>query len=350
MNVREEVEALESAPLLGHPVRETLARIDELMTRIDPDAEPSLTLRLLIQRFRAAPPTAQSVDQLATAEAWATAEGIDLERTRIQLLWCTTIGRHFPNAVPESMLTDAVDRAQRQGGLEAEWRLALAVGHPDRASALRQDALPLLEKPADDAVRIQTMLDLADDYSRGSADDAALDMLARAVDLADQYPTSPLLCESLIRLSFALLLRGKRTHALPVLQRAYAVSCELHDDLSIVMTGASLAAIRLDEGATVAAKRIAEQMLVSGARRGNWFAVVDAHITLSAVHLTNQRPTDAIAQLLQAVVGLRDLVPAAALNILKGRLAELRSELGAQAFDNHYSVAVRQRSGGISVN
>ena len=85
--------------------------------------------------------------------------------------------------------------------------------------------------------------------------------------------------------------------------------------------------------------------MVSGARRGNWFAVVDAHITLSAIHLTNRQATEAVAQLLQAVVGLRDMVPAAALNLIKGRLAELRNELGANAFDGHYSMAIRLQSG-----
>lgn len=350
MTVREAIEELELAPLLGHSVRETLARIDQLMHRLDPDADPTLTLRLLLQRFRAAPPTARAIDQLATAEAWASAEGLELERVRLQLLWCTTIGRHFPDAVPEDMLNDAVDRARERGDLEAEWRLALAVCHPVRATTLRREALALLTSPADDAVRIQTMLDLADDYSRGSADDAALETLESAVNLADQHPTSPLLCEALIRLSFALLLRGKRTRALPALQRAHAVSMELDDDLSIVMTGAPLAAIRLDEGDLDAAERIAERMLVSGARRGNWFAVVDAHITLSAVQLRSSGPTMAIAQLVQAVVGLRDLVPAAALNLLKGRLAELRNELGAHAFDRHYSSAVQQQEGAAPVN
>ena len=37
---------------------------------------------------------------------------------------------------------------------------------------------------------------------------------------------------------------------------------------------------------------------------------------------------------------LRDLVPAAAVNLLKGRLAELRHQLGADQFDHLYKAAM----------
>jgi hypothetical protein len=42
----------------------------------------------------------------------------------------------------------------------------------------------------------------------------------------------------------------------------------------------------------------------------------------------------------RAAVHLRELVPAAAINLIKGRLAELRFEMGAAVFDGHYQAAV----------
>ncbi len=51
--------------------------------------------------------------------------------------------------------------------------------------------------------------------------------------------------------------------------------------------------------------------------------------------------TSTIDRLVRAILRLRELVPAAAINLLKGRLAELRHDLGAAVFDEHYQNAIK---------
>ena len=69
-----QIEELESMPLLGAPKLQAIEMADRLALEIDPDEEPNLALRLLIRRFLAQPNNADTLAQLSTAEAWATAE------------------------------------------------------------------------------------------------------------------------------------------------------------------------------------------------------------------------------------------------------------------------------------
>jgi hypothetical protein len=113
------------------------------------------------------------------------------------------------------------------------------------------------------------------------------------------------------------------------------------DDLSTVMLTGLLCPMYLSQEAWSAAEHTADIMLVAGARRANWFAVVDGHITRSTLSLIHGDAAAAISRLVRAAVHLRELVPAAAINLLKGRLAELRHHLGTEAFDTHYRAAMK---------
>ena len=134
--------------------------------------------------------------------------------------------------------------------------------------------------------------------------------------------------------------RGRTEAAIPWLEQALAMFQKREDDLQIVAHASILSAIWLEQNNVEKAASAADVLLVSGARRGNWFAVVDGHITRSTISLISGDRTAAIERLGRAVVRLRELIPAAAINLLKGRLAELRHQLGSDVFDEHYTAAV----------
>ena len=105
-----------------------------------------------------------------------------------------------------------------------------------------------------------------------------------------------------------------------------------------------LCPITMQQEAWDAASGLADIMIVAGARRANWYAVVDGHVTQSTLSLIGGDPEAAISRLVRAAVHLRELVPAAAINILKGRLAELRHQLGNETFDAHYREALARNA------
>jgi len=342
MNLQREMERLEALPLLGTNRVKAQELMDSLALRIDPNAQPELALRLLIRRFEASPTSSTTLAQLSTAESWAARDGFEHERVRMQLLWCTSVGRQFPDAVPRTVLDEAVRAAQSMGTLEAEWRLALATVQPTNASTLRLEALDRLTSPASDSVRITVLLDLAEDKARGSDHGGSLKAIQDAVNLAEQHKDPKAMCESLTRLGYALLNQGKHDLATRHLQRAFELARSEENDLATVITGTPLSAILLERGDMEQAGAIADRLLISGARRANWFAVVNGHITRSAILLASDDPTAAIERLVRAAVHLRELVPAAAINLLKGRLAELRHTIGPAVFDDHYRTAVER--------
>ena len=108
-----------------------------------------------------------------------------------------------------------------------------------------------------------------------------------------------------------------------------------------MILSALLCPMYMSQEAWSEAEQLADIMLVAGARRANWYAVVDGHITRSTLSLIQGDPAGAISRLVRAAVHLRELVPAATINILKGRLAELRHCLGNESFDGHYREAMK---------
>jgi len=240
------------------------------------------------------------------------------------------------------MLDVAIETAKHMGTLEAEWRMALATVDPERASDLRKEALKLLPSPTADAIRLTVFLDLAGDQAKGANHSGAFDALQSAQALATKHNDPRALCLTESRLAFHLLTQGRSNAAVPHLEEAYRFARSEEDDLSTIVTGSPLAAMYLDSNRNEKAAEVADRLLISGARRANWFAVVDGHMIRSALSLRAGDPTAAIERLVRAAIHLRELVPAAAINLLKGRLAELRFEMGATVFDEHYQTAVQR--------
>jgi tetratricopeptide (TPR) repeat protein len=344
MSLENQVVMLETLSLLGAEKLQAQELADRIAMQVDPNNRPDLALRLLIRRFLAAPHTPDALAQLATAEAWASAEGETQLATQIQLLWCRHVGLTDRDAVPMSVLNDAVREAQEHGGLEAEWRLALAAVQPNKGLSLREEALKHLTGPSTVHDQVLVHLELSADRMRGSDVTGSLAHIEAAHKIADQYQDPQFLCMSTTRLGLHYIDRGLHTQALPYLERALELARSEDDDLRVVILATLLSTLYLQQDNRSAAAVVADLLLVSGARRANWFAVVDGHIIRSSLSMLEGDTTNAINRLVRAILRLRELVPGAAINLLKGRLAELRHELGSAVFDGHYQEAIAANS------
>jgi tetratricopeptide (TPR) repeat protein len=340
MNIDLWIEELEETPLLGAGKTRAMDLADQIANAVDPNKRPEVALRLLIRRFKAHPEAAQSAAQLATAEAWAKSEGLDQLASHIQLLWCRQVALTSPEAVPRSILDAAIDAVRDDPSMGAVWRLALAAMEPVKARALREEALDLLPRPAEDKEHIEVHLELASAAAAGADQAQAERHLEQAMLIAEEHKDTKYICRCASRLGLQWLSRGRPDVATPWLQRALAMAQSREDDLQIVIHASLLSAIWLEQGELEKATETADVLLVAGARRGNWFAVVDGHINRSTISMLTGHPTEAIERLVRAVVRLRELIPAAAVNLLKGRLAEIRYQMGSESFDQHYSAAV----------
>ena len=326
-------------PLLGPNRREALKIVEQLAHEIDPKTNPQLSLRVLTVRFLALPTSADTLDQLSTAEAWATAENLTDIATKLQLIWCASVARTDPEAVQEDVLHQALNTAEMLPDLEIEYWLAKAACEPDHTDTHLRAALARMNTPRFASQRVQAWLDLSDVLTKGADLLGAKDALEAALALSREFGDHEMQIQILMRLGLHYLERGLAPKAQGLLEDALALSQREQQDLHTVATASVLCAIYLENGHHDSASKTADLLLIAGARRGNWFAVIDGHITHSTVCLEVDDPQGAIEQLVRAAIHLRELVPAAAINLLKGRLAELRFTLGAKDFDSHYQAA-----------
>ena len=331
---------LEAMPLLGSSKAGAAELSDQLAYQVNPDTHPEDALRILICRFLASESTPETLAQLATAEAWATQEGFSHIATRIQLLWFAEIGRTNGEAVDEQLFQTAVDTATRLNMYEIEVHLAKAACTSEHRDTHLQAALKQMSEPRWASLAYRAWLDLADVNHDGSDTPGAEEALAEALKLAKQYNDPSCEIESRSRIALHLIDRGLASTAQPHLEEAQRLARAEEDDLSTVMLSGLLCPMYMSQEAWAEAEQLADIMLVAGARRANWYAAGDGHITRSTLSLIHADPAGAISRLVRATVHLRELVPAADIDFLKGRHAELRRKLGNEALDTHFSEAM----------
>ena len=177
-----EIERLETLPLLGTTREHAVELADKLAYQVNPDTHPEEALRVLICRFLAQSATPQTLSQLATAEAWATQEGLTHIATRIQLLWCAEIGRSHGDAVDTALLEAAVDTAEALQICDVEVMLAKAACTTDHRDTLLKTALQHMNEPRWAGLAYRAWLDLA----AALHDGADINGSTRALDAALQ--------------------------------------------------------------------------------------------------------------------------------------------------------------------
>ncbi len=331
---------LEQMALLGPERSEVRSGADAIAHRLNPDEDPELALRVLICRFLASEPTPDTLAQLATAEAWASQEGLTTIATRIQLLWFSEVARLNMDAVDMSFLNAALTSAERLGTFEVESLLAKAACDPEHRDTHLQRALEMMDAPHWAGLAYRAWLDLSAALRAGADTEGAERALGRALDLAVKHQDHTAEIEARAALALSLIGRGQLQAAMADLERVLTLSRSEENDLMTIVAAELLCPLYLDQQEWALAAQTADIMLVAGARRANWFAVVDGHIVRSTLSVIEGQPREAISRLVRAAVHLRELVPAAAVNLLKGRLAELRNSLGAAEFDAHYQAAM----------
>lgn len=332
---------LEAMPLLGQSRSAAVDLADQLAYQVNPDTHPEDALRILICRFLASDTSPQTLAQLATAEAWAAQEGLVHIATRIQLLWLAEIGRTHREAVDENLLRNALESAAQRDICETEALLTQAACRPEHCDTHLRAALQRMSEPKWAGLAFRAWLDLAGALHDGADTAGAERALHSALDLAILYADPASEIEARTRLALHLINRGLASASQEHLEKALSLARVEEDDLSTVTISSLLCPMYMSQEAWTEAESLADIMLVAGARRANWYAVVDGHITRSTLSLIHGDPEGAIGRLVRAAVHLRELVPAAAINILKGRLAELRHHLGNETFDEHYREAMK---------
>jgi hypothetical protein len=340
MNLLHQIEHLETAPLLGTSRLDALKQVDSLLQRIDPEEAPELVLRILIIRFKSLPRSTDTLHQLSTAETWASAENLDALAAHIQLLWCASVAASHPEAIDEGLFSRAISNAKSRPELAVESLIARAAYESDERDTLLRTAIGKMTEPRFASLKLQAWLDLAACLSEGADTLGAEQALLEAIAISTEFDDGPAQIEAHTRLGLHYIHRGLSQKATPYLETALQRCVTEEDDLGAVVNGTILCSIYLETGHQKAAAKTADILLIAGAKRGNWFAVIDAHITHSSI-LLHTDPQAAILQLVRAAMHLRDLVPAAAVNLLKGRLAELRHQLGANQFDELYQAAMK---------
>ena len=331
---------LESMPLLGPSRAQARVLADQLAYRINPETHPEDALRVLICRFLALGASPQTLAQLATAEAWATQEGLTHIATRIQLLWIAEIGRAHGGAIDERLLETALATAEQLGVCETEVLLAKAACQREHRDTHLAAALKHMSEPRWAGLAFRAWLDLASALHTGADTAGAERALETALELAKAHGDPAAEIEARTRIAIHFINRGLPSTAQDHLAVGLDLARREEDDLSTLLHWL-VPDQRRRSGHGI---RPGGLMIVAGARRANWYAVVDGHVTQSTLSLIGGDPEAAISRLVRAAVHLRELVPAAAINILKGRLAELRHQLGNETFDAHYREALARNA------
>ena len=101
-----------------------------------------------------------------------------------------------------------------------------------------------------------------------------------------------------------------------------------------------LSALQVADAQWSRAEATANRLAVAAARRGNWLSLADAHITRSTCMMARGEVPSAIDHLVRESFRMQEFATQAAVNLIKGRLVEMRQMLGGSAFDDHFERAV----------
>ena len=210
--------------------------------------------------------------------------------------------------------------------------LDLALGRlntPEDLGAL----LTALPSPARDHDRVVVHRALAERWLNGGDRHAAAPHLAAALDLARRYGDAVLTLDLALAAASMRLEAGAAPQGEALLVEAAAMAHEIDDTLAIVVACSALAALRLDREDWAGAAEAAEAELAAAERRHAWLAVADATLTLSTCLLHADEVQGAVHHLVTVGAELRARGSQGGVNLIKGRLGELRAHLGPTVFD-----------------
>jgi tetratricopeptide (TPR) repeat protein len=336
------LDRLETFPMLGrslHDLTDELRRL-KLRVRDDTPAEVAVRVLLLEARVRSIAPASDVVAFLSGAELWARSHGLEAAACQVRLMWCRSVAFQDINALPTDVLHSTVEQAQALGTLEPQWRTTLATaGHPD-AQRLLEEAIPLFPSPSCDLERLSAWMQLAAIRHDGGDVEGGLVFLKQALSIADAHDARDHITEINAVMAHLYLAQGQATRAVPHLERALALADDRDDALHVVTNATLLSALQVADAQWSNAEATANRLAVAAARRGNWLSLADAHITRSTCMMARGEVPSAIDHLVRESFRMQEFATQAAVNLIKGRLVEIRQTVGGAAFDSHFEVAV----------
>lgn len=333
------LDAIEQQPLVGRHRRAARKALAEAAATVGRSRDRHATARLLgLGASLARADGSRDAMQRLNAARRAAAEAGDLVlEDRLALLTVRTLAKSRAHHRAADLLADVLPRAQRTPALAPALSLARAAVGSGETRIHLETALQTLPSPSADHDRMEAALDLAELLLAGASSDGARHWFleARALALAHDDPVS--LGVAAGSLAMLALESGDPDGAATYLDEALTAADVMGDDLGRVGHGSVRAALHLSMGEIAAAASLARKTEGAARRRSNWIGVADAVITQSL-----DEPLDvAVHHLLSTASMLRAEGAQAAANLLKARLAELRTTHSSARFEAALARAAR---------
>lgn len=322
---------LASLPLLGSG----RARAEEICAELSahPDRETARRLQGWSGLLLFAAGKAGAVERLTAAARTAAAAGEADEALRLRLWLVRALAAERRVALGSALLDEIGAAAETSPELRADLHLARAATGHANARHHWQEALKSLPSPVRDLDRFEAHLCLGLLARDGGDVPRARTHWREALALAERHEDSRGRLRLAALLGNLLVEAGLLPEAETHLKTAVEAAWKLNDPLTVVAEGTVLAALQLGREDWAAAEATGVLLAEAASRRNNWIGMADAAITRSSARLGLGDIEGAVGLLWEAALLLRDLGAAAALNLIRARLGELRGVLGAELFD-----------------
>jgi tetratricopeptide (TPR) repeat protein len=261
-------------------------------------------------------------------------------------MWCTVVAHQNVHAVPRRVLRSAIEYARADGALESEWRVAEASSTTGDSLRLLREALTHLASPERDQERLAVWLQMAAIRHDGEDISGAIDHLQSGLAIADRHKDARHQEAIHAMLGQLCLSQGQAETARPHLIRALNLAEDQDNHLAVVTHATLLCAMMIGEADWTQASATASRLATSALARENWLAFADAHLTQATCLFENGEVAAAIQLLVGQTFRMANFATHAAVNLIKGRLVEMRHVIGGVDFDAHFEVAITQEKGG----
>lgn len=275
---------------------------------------------------------ADAVVQLMDAARMAAGRGAGLLALRHRLAAVVALARAGRLDSASARLGELALAAAGRREVADAWRHACLLCGRGDVREHGEALLELLTAPHDAHLRYEVMVRLADLHVQGGDGLRGRSLLEDAGALARRWGDAAGRVHADAMRGNLLVEAGLFEPARVVLGECVQTASTLDDDLTVLAEGTILAALHLRAEDWTAAEALARQLLSAAERRGSWLGIADAAMSWSTA-LLGQGQDHAAVQLLLRVGGLlQRRGAAAAVNLIKARLGELRARLGPEAF------------------
>lgn len=326
-----------SLPLLGAGRAQAAQALADL---VDADQlDPPLALRRAALLRSAGSPRASAALSAAARLARRADDARSVVQAELWLVrWRLEDAAKTPPGVPDLPPALAEDAE-----LQADHALALALFDPARARTCWDLALARLPQPARDHDRLGLLERYAATERDGGDRARARQHLRAALALTRSHDARVEGARISLHLGLLLLESGERAQAAEQLQAALDHGAP--GSWERVAAASTLFPLRLEAGPPMAAARTAGLLMEAARARHNFIALADGAMGLSTCRYLQGDLPGAIDELLGTAEACRAAGVEAAVNLIKGRLAELRHEAGPEVFDAALAEAVGRRQG-----